>query len=122
MAKATPLIVSFNGGEVSPKIDARSDITKYQSSCKTLENFIPLVEGGATRMPGSYFVIETKNSTKESRLIPFHFSTVQAYVLEFGNLYIRFYKDEGQIVLAYSAWATGQAYTIGLLRTDGGGW
>ena len=67
MAKATPLIVSFNGGEVSPKIDARSDITKYQSSCKTLENFIPLVEGGATRTPGTNFVIETKDSTKESR-------------------------------------------------------
>jgi hypothetical protein len=102
MAKATPLIVSFNGGETSPKIDSRSDIQKYQSSCKTLENFVPLVEGGATRMPGTYFVIETKTSAKQSRLVPFHFSTTQAYVLEFGDLYIRFYKDEGQIVLDQS--------------------
>jgi len=120
MAKATPLIISFNGGETSPKISARSDITKYSSACRTLENFLPLVEGGAARMPGTYFVIETKDSTKKSRLIPFHFSTIQAYVLEVGNKYIRFYKDEGQIVLSYSAWLTAQAYTPGLLRTNAG--
>ena len=53
MPKVTPLINSFNAGEVSPKIEARSDIEKYFSGCKTLENFIPLVEGGAKRMPGS---------------------------------------------------------------------
>lgn len=120
MAKATPLIVSFNGGETSPRVDARSDISKYYTSCRTLENFIPLVEGAALRMPGTYFVIETKDSTKFSRLIPFHFSTTQAYVIEVGEEYFRFYKDEGQIVLAYAAWLTGQAYTIGLLRTNGG--
>lgn len=120
MPKATPIIVSFNGGEVSGRIDSRSDISKYYTSCRTLENFIPLVEGAALRMPGTYFVVETKDSTKFSRSVSFHFSTIQAYVLEFGDYYVRFYKDEGQIVLAYAAWLTGQAYTIGLLRTNGG--
>ncbi len=124
MPKATPLINNFNGGELSPKIDARSDIQKYLSGCRTLENMIPLVEGGATRMPGSYFVIETKDSSKASRLIPFQFSTIQSYQLEFGDEYIRFYKEtagiKGQIVLAYAVWLTAQVYTIGLLRTNGG--
>lgn len=32
------------------------------------------------------------------RLIPFEFSVTQPYILEFGNLYIRFYKDNGQIL------------------------
>jgi hypothetical protein len=31
------------------------------------------------------------------RLIPFEFSVTQPYMLEFGNLYIRVYKDNGQI-------------------------
>ena len=31
------------------------------------------------------------------RVVPFEFSVTQPYILEFGNLYIRFYKDNGQI-------------------------
>jgi len=99
MARETPLIVSFNGGELSGKIDARSDISKYFSGCRTLENYIPMVEGGARRMPGTYFVVATKDSTKAARLMSFHFSTIQAYILEFGDQYLRFFKDEGQIVI-----------------------
>ncbi len=118
--KNTPQILSFNGGEVSPKIDLRFDIEKYYSACRTMENFVPLVEGGAVRSPGTYFVIETKDSTKETRVVPFHFSTTQSYCLEFGDYYIRFYKDNGQIVVAYAAWVTSTAYAIGNLVTNGG--
>jgi len=59
--KKTPLICSFNAGEVSPMVEVRSDINKYASACRTLENMIPHVEGGATRMPGTYFVVKAKN-------------------------------------------------------------
>ena len=97
---------SFNAGEVSPKVDVRADIEKYDSACRTLENVIPMVEGGGKRMPGSYFVNAVKTSSQESRITSFHFSTEQAYALEFGDEYIRFYKDEGQIVNAYAAWVT----------------
>ena len=31
------------------------------------------------------------------RLVRFQFSDTQSYVLEFGNLYCRFYKDNGRI-------------------------
>ena len=34
------LITSFNAGELSPYMDARSDVEKYASGCRTLENFI----------------------------------------------------------------------------------
>ena len=90
--RATPNLNSFNAGELDPKLSNRSDITKYYSGCRTLENFVPLVEGGAVRMPGTYFVAEIKDSTKKARLMPFHFSTIQAYVLECGDQYIRFLK------------------------------
>ena len=57
-------------------------------------------QGGATRRYGTRFVCEVKDSTKVTRLIPFEFNIEQAYILEFGNLYIRFYKDNGQITEA----------------------
>jgi hypothetical protein len=120
MAKISTIQSSFNSGEISPRVSPfRIDIEKYYSACRTLENFIPLIEGGVTRVPGTYYITPTK-SNGAAFLVPFKFSTTQQYVLEFGNLYIRFYKDEGQISLTYSAWQTGQAYTIGLLRTNGG--
>jgi hypothetical protein len=95
--KTTPVRNNFNGGEVSPKLDFRGDIDKYQSGCRTLEGFIPLIEGGVQRMPGTYYADETKDSSQKSRLIPFTFSTTQAYILEFGNEYIRVYKDHARI-------------------------
>ena len=44
--KQTPIRNNFNGGEISPKLDIRGDLDKYQSGCLTLKGFIPMVEGG----------------------------------------------------------------------------
>jgi len=63
------------------------------------------------RMPGTYFVAEAKDSSKKVRLIPFQFNTEQAYVLEFGDLYIRFYKDGAQIQSGGSAVEITTEYT-----------
>lgn len=93
----TTIINSFNAGELSPKLEGRTDISKYYSGCRTLENFLVLTYGGATRRPGTAFIAEVKTSSEVTRLIQFEFSTVQAYILEFGNLYIRFYRNGGQI-------------------------
>ncbi|HUT00138.1 MAG TPA: hypothetical protein VMY59_07475 [Candidatus Thermoplasmatota archaeon] len=49
-------IVSFNGGEYSPKIDARADTEKYAGGCRKLENMIPSVFGGAEKRPGTEFI------------------------------------------------------------------
>lgn len=88
---------SFNAGEFSPLLDGRSDLEKYFSACRLLENMIPLPYGPAERRPGTYFVAELKDNDKKARLIPFQYSTEQAYILEYGDEYIRFYMDRGQI-------------------------
>jgi len=99
LPKTTPIINSLNGGEIDRRIDARVDFNKYFKACRTLLGEIPLVEGGVIRTPGTYFVWETKDSSKVSRLIPFHFSTEQAYQMEVGDFYIRFYKNQGLIAI-----------------------
>jgi hypothetical protein len=63
-----------------------------------MENFYPLVQGGARKRSGTRFVSEVKTSADMTRLIPFEFNTTQAYILEFGNLYMRVYKDGGQVL------------------------
>jgi len=96
MPRAAPLLTSFNAGEWSPLLHGRPDLAKYSSACRRLENMIATAQGPAVRRPGTRFVAETKGSGPV-RLIPFEFSTLQAYVIEAGELYFRFYKDQGRI-------------------------
>ncbi len=85
------------GGEVSDAIAARVDIDKYKTSVYKCENFFPQVHGGLTNRPGLQFIAEAKG-TGTTRLIPFEFNTTQTYVLEFGDQYMRVFKDAGQVL------------------------
>ena len=79
-------------------MEGRTDFAKYFNGASNIENFVVLPHGPITRRPGTYFVSEIKTSSAKTRLIPFTFSTTQTYILEFGNNYIRFFKDSGQII------------------------
>jgi hypothetical protein len=121
MGKASPIMSSFNGGELSPSLDGRVDLGKYATGCKTLENYIPMVQGPARRRSGTRFVNEVKNSNNRCWLIRFEFSETQAFILEFGNNYIRFYANLGQLQTgAVSAWETSKEYFKGDLVEEGG--
>jgi hypothetical protein len=54
--------------------------------------------GGVENRPGTKFVAAAKYPDRKCRLIPFQFSTVQTYALEFGHNYMRVIKD-GAVVL-----------------------
>ena len=97
MARSSYAFTNFTAGELSPRMDGRTDLEKYFFGCKTLENMVVHPHGSASRRPGTRYVSEIKDSSAVTRLIPFEFSTTQTYMMEFGNLYIRFYKDNGII-------------------------
>ena len=110
MARVAVQLTNFTGGELSPRLDGRNDLAKYSTGCKTLENMVVYPHGSAARRSGTQYVAEVKDSSKETRLIPFEFSTTQTYILEFGNQYIRFYKDNGQILSGGSAYEISSPY------------
>lgn len=110
MARTTLALTSFVSGELGSKLDGRTDFDKYRTGCKTLENFLVHPQGAATRRVGTQFISEVKTSANKTRLIPFEFSTTQTYILEFGNQYIRFYKDKGQILSGGSAYEIASPY------------
>lgn len=97
-AGVTTNINAFNAGELSPLLEGRTDIAKYYSGCRTLENFLVLSYGGVTKRPGSEYIASAKAADEPVRLIPFEFSITQAYVLELGDEYMRFYRNGGQIL------------------------
>jgi hypothetical protein len=97
MARVHPFQTNFTAGELTPKLAGQVDFKKYNNGVETLENMTVFPQGGVSRRSGSRFVCEVKDSTAITRLISFEFNITQAYVLEFGNNYIRFLKDNGQI-------------------------
>lgn len=85
---------NFTAGEVSPRLLARTDLDDaYDQALKTLENAYSLPHGGAKRRPGSVFVGEVRDSTKNVRLIPFVYSQSISYVLVLNNGYMQFVRD-----------------------------
>lgn len=97
MPRLSPIQTNFTSGEISPRLEGRVDFEKYFDGCSILHDFILHPHGGIKRRPGSYFAAEVKNSANVTRVIPFVFNAEQSYIIELGNLYMRFYKDGGQI-------------------------
>lgn len=95
--RASPILNSFNAGELSQNVSGRTDIAKYFAGCHLIEGFIPLVQGPAVRRGGTRFVQETKSSGKVW-LLKFEYSATQAFILEFGDLYVRFYTLDGVLL------------------------
>ena len=102
MPKASPIRTSFNAGELSPLMDGRVDVAKYNNGCTMMENFIPAVQGPLFRRGGTRFVAEVKKSSDRTWLAKFEFSNSQSFILEFGDFYIRFYYNRGQVMAAIS--------------------
>lgn len=97
MSRAKILQTNFTAGELSPKLYGRVDIARYQNGAKKVRDCLPQIYGGVRRRPGSLYVGEVKTSAKLTRLIPFIFNETTAYMLEFGDLYMRVYKNGARI-------------------------
>jgi len=91
---------NFSAGMISQLLDAREDTATYQNGAAELLNMIVLPQGGLSNRPGFEYIAEVKDSSKYVRLIPFIFSDEQAYVLEFGDNYIRVYRNQFQVTYA----------------------
>lgn len=120
MPKASPIRSTFNAGELSPLLDGRVDIAKYNNGCRVMENFIPTVQGPAVRRAGTKYVAETNDSNYRSWLIPFVFNNSQAFVLEFGNYYIRFYTNHGQVLSGLLPYEVATPYPASALTNADG--
>lgn len=98
MARSAPAISTFTAGEISPRLEGRVTIEKYREGLSTLTNMIVQPHGGVTRRPGTEYLGEVKDSSSVTRLIPFEFKTADTYALEFGNQYMRVFRNGLQVL------------------------
>ncbi len=114
-------VLSLNAGELSPLVDARSDVAKYSSGARTIQNMIPRVYGCAVRRPGSEYIYTARSGATANPvlLVPFEYSATDAYICEFGHTsgassgYIRFFKDGGILLGAADTSCVGTVTSSG---------
>jgi hypothetical protein len=87
--------LSFAAGELGKKLRFRSDLGRYQIAVEKQENYVTMVEGGATRSPGTRFVLPLKNQAQRGRLVPFRRSTTDYLMLVINGGKARFVRDGG---------------------------
>lgn len=88
---------NFARGELSPRLHARTDIDHYRFALKSSTNWYVLRQGALRKRQGTEYIANVKDQSKATRLIPFVFSTTQAYMLEFGDQYFRPYANGARI-------------------------
>lgn len=98
MAGTKLLQPSFTGGELSPSLYARVDISRYATSLRTCRNYIVRPYGGVSNRSGTRFICETKDNNQPVRVIPFQFNTEQTYILIITNQTIRFISNGAQLL------------------------
>ncbi|HCD2059988.1 TPA: hypothetical protein NBJ75_002059 [Serratia marcescens] len=96
--RANLIKTNFTAGEISPRLMGRVDISRYANGAKQIENAVCVVQGGVMRRPGTRFAAAAKYGDRNARLIPYVFNRSQAYVLEFGDGYMRIFQNGAQLV------------------------
>lgn len=91
---------SFAGGVITPELYGRIDLLKRQTGLTTSLNAWILPYGPWQNRPGTQYVLNVKDSSQKTRIYEFEFNDEQTYIIEFGNLYIRFHTNGSTIVEA----------------------
>ncbi|CNK10268.1 Uncharacterised protein [Yersinia aldovae] len=115
--RANLIKTNFTAGEISPRLMGRVDIARYANGAKIVENAVCVIHGGVMRRPGSHFAAKAKLGDQKARLIPYVFNRSQAYVLEFGNNYVRFYQNGAQIGSGSTPYEIASPYTSAMLSS-----
>lgn len=110
MAHVAPIYPSFARGEVSPLMLGRIDIEQYPTCLEKCRNAYIRPYGCITRLTGTEFIFQTKNSGKV-RLLKFVFSPTDSYIIECGAGYFRFYQNGAPVMNGANVYEITNTYT-----------
>jgi hypothetical protein len=88
----------FSSGEISPRLSGSTELPQYKTGCNSLKNMLPLNTGGVINRPGTQYIVPVKAVGTHWVVRGFVFASDDAFVLEIGEYYIRFIKNDVQVV------------------------
>jgi hypothetical protein len=112
---------SFAGGEVAPALHARTDQTKVATGLATCRNFTINRSGKLDNRAGTELVGEVAQSAVGAMAYKFVFNADQTYLLEFGDQYLRIWRNRALQVPTGAVWDATKAYAVGDIADDGTG-
>jgi hypothetical protein len=84
----TPLLSDFTYGELSPKMLGRSETNVYHKGAQTVQNMVPMIQGGFRKRTGS-LMIENTLGDVTAQIYRMVINQNLWYLLEFTNLMLR---------------------------------
>ena len=111
MSKSKGEVVAFNAGEFGAEALARVDLQNYARGAEIMENILPLVQGGMTKMPGTQYIASTP-SNGAARLRPFIFDETARFTIELSENKLRLVFEDGLVTV------TGAAATVGTFTDE----
>lgn len=109
---------NFTAGELTTRLEHRYDLAKYANGCRRLRNVAVSPHGTAYGRSGFRFIADFSVTTSYCKLVPFVFSTLDNYMLAFGQSNAEIYRGAGRIesggfpVLISHPWTDGQLPNI----------
>jgi hypothetical protein len=89
--------INFNAGQLSPELNARIDVNKYDNGFKEGLNVVVSPRGSVAVRPGLLYKHPIKNPDGKVRLLRFEFAQNDCYLIECGVGYFRFVRN-GKLV------------------------
>jgi hypothetical protein len=115
MTRTAPIQVAFSSGEIDPLLHRRADYQRNQTGMATARGFLPLRQGGFTRMPGTFFRGRTRNNAF-ARVIPFEFARNDAVVLELAPGTLRVWRYGAPVLSGTVPYELAHPYDDAALR------
>lgn len=72
---------SFTAGELTPALNARSEVARYYSGAALIRNMLVRPQGGLRRRPGMRYLYSLAGGTDGVRVLPFAFNVDQTYCI-----------------------------------------
>ena len=86
----------LSSGEISPRLYGRFDLQAFYKGARRIENFKIDVTGMASFRNGTIFANQTRDNNL-AFLYTFKITNSVAFVLEFTDLKVRFYRNGGRV-------------------------
>lgn len=114
MSRARIVKTNFTGGEVTPFLRGRADLSAYENGAARLKNVFVHPTGGATRRPGFRYIATARGP---GRLLAFEFNTEQTYLFVLTGGWIDIYQGSVHVGTLETSWNADQIYECDWTQT-----